>query len=648
VDEKLLTKVSKVSGLISISKTSSRMENWRKVAEKIGVDYEELYGLMSPVVNVYAVADHTKCLAFLLAEGVVPSNVQEGYLTRLLIRRTYRLLKDFSIEDKMADIIDLQINYWGKDFPHLRLMHNEILELLSIEREKYEQTLERGRGLVKRMIQERKKKGIIEIPLESIVELYDSHGLTPEVVNEIAKAEGTEVQVPDNFYSYVAERHVAAPETVKTASKEGIKDVEGVFSKLPDTRRLYYEDAYIKEFKAKVLRASDNHVILDQTAFYPEGGGQPADRGVLSFNGKHSKVIDVQKVGGIIVHFVEGSVPKENQEVSGQLDWEHRVSLMRHHTATHLVMGAARRILGEHVWQTGAQKGVDRTRLDITHPKRLTTEEVYKIERLANRAAMEDLPVESFWMPREEAERKYGFRLYQGGVVPGREIRVVKTENWEVEACGGTHCKATGEVGLIKIIRTERIQDGVERLIFSAGDAAVKTVQETEGKVQKIADLLEVQTEKAENTVERMVAEWKDLRRDKERLTDNLAQFMAEKYLNKVEKIGSLKLISSIEHAEKADVDLLINVASKLVQLDDRSVAVLINVDKNARIVVMAGKKAQKLGIDAREITKEAAAELGGGGSGKPDFAQGGGTKVDNVNKALQKAKAIIRKKVKR
>jgi alanyl-tRNA synthetase len=222
----------------------------------------------------------------------------------------------------------------------------------------------------------------------------------------------------------------------------------------------------------------------------------------------------------------------------------------------------------------------------------------------------------------------------------------VKTEDWEVEACGGTHCKSTGEVGLIKIIRTERIQDGVERIIFSAGDAAVKAVQETEAKVLKVAELLEVQTEKVENTVEHMVSEWKELRRDKEHLSDGLAQFMAEKYLKKAEKIGKLKLVSGTVGAQEADADLLIKVASKLVQLDNRSVAVLISVDRNAQVVVMVGEEAQKLGIDAREITRAAAAELGGGGSGKPDFAQGGGTKVNNVAKAIEEAKTVVRKKV--
>ncbi|MEM2969917.1 MAG: alanine--tRNA ligase [Candidatus Bathyarchaeia archaeon] len=642
----LLAEVSRISGLISISKTSSFLENWQKVAQKIGVDYSNLYRTVKPVTSVYSVVDHTKCLAFLLAEGVVPSNVQEGYLTRLLIRRTYRLLKDLLIEDKMADIIDLQIDYWGKDFPRLKEMRDEILEMLLIEKEKYEQTLERGRGLVKRIIQEQKKTGASEIPLEYVVELYDSHGLTPEVVVETAKAEGVEVKVPDNFYSYVAERHITAPEVLKAASKEGLRDIECAFLDLPETRRLYYENVYIKEFKAKVLRSVGNRVVLDQTAFYPEGGGQPPDYGFLKFDRKQSKVVDVQKVGGVIVHFLEGPVPVETQEVFGQIDWERRISLMRHHTATHLVMGAARRILGEHVWQAGAQKDVDRTRLDITHPKRLTTDEISKIERLANQVVMENLPVETFWLPREEAERKYGFRLYQGGVVPGREIRVVKTENWEVEACGGTHCKSTGEVGLIKIVRTERIQDGVERLVFSAGDAAIKIVQGLESKVLKISELLEVQTEKVENTVEHAVAEWKELRRDKERLTNILAKFMAEKYLLNAETIKDLKIIAAIMDSQESDVDLTIKVASKLISMENRSVVVFISVNKNARVIVMIGEEALKLKVDAREIAKAAAAELGGSGSGKPDFAQGGGTKVENAVKALEKAKNVVHKMI--
>jgi len=643
VDESLLKEVSKVSGLIEISKTSSRMENWRKVSRKVDMDPEELYLLLKPVVNIFTVADHTKCLTFLLAEGVVPSNVREGYLTRLLIRRTYRLLRGLSIENRLTDIIDMQIERWSKDFPHLKDMRDEILALLSVERKKYEQTLQRGRGLVKRAIREQKKERAAEIPLEKLVELYDSHGLTPEIVREMAEAEGVEVSVPENFYGFVAERHVAEPQTVKPVSIEGVEDFEETFSDLPDTRRLYYEDAYIKKFEAKVLRASGNRIVLDRTAFYPEGGGQPADHGYLEFNGNRSRIVDVQKAGGVIIHFIEGAVPKEGVKVTGTIDWERRVSLMRNHTATHLVMGAARRILGEHVWQAGAQKGVNRTRLDITHPERLTSEEINEIESLANQAVMRNLPVETFWLPREEAEKRYGFRLYQGGVVPGREIRVVKTGDWEVEACGGTHCKSTGEVGFIKIIRTERIQDGVERLIFSAGSSAVKTAQEIERRLSKVAELVGVQTEKVENTLGRILTEWRELRREKERLTDALASFMAEQYLETAEEISGVKLISKIV---KADPDLLIKISNELVEKEKRAVTVLISIDTSARVVVMVGEAARKLSVDAREIARAAASELGGGGSGKPEFAQGGGTRVEGASKAVEKAKELLRRKV--
>jgi len=644
-EKRLLAEVSRVSGLIEVSKTSSLIENWRKVSRKIGVDVEELYRLVNPVVNVFAIVDHTKCIGFLLAEGVVPSNVREGYLTRLMIRRTYRLLKNLSIEDRLSDIIDMQISRWSKDFPHLMEMRDEILSLLSAEEEKYRQTIQRGRGLVKRIVQEGKTEAISEIPIEKLVELYDSHGLTPEVVSEMAEDEGAEVKVPENFYSYVAERHISAPITLKPASTEGIKDFEGVSAGLTDTRRLYYEDAYISEFKAKVLCVSDNCIVLDNTAFYPEGGGQPPDHGYFEFDGKRSRVTDVQKAGGVIVHFVEGPVPKEGDEVRGFIDWERRISLMRNHSATHIVMGAARRILGEHVWQSGAQKDVDRTRLDISHPKRLTTEEVGKIERLANEVVMRNLPIETFWMPREEAERLYGFRLYQGGVVPGREIRVVKTENWEVEACGGTHCRLTGEVGLIKVIRTERIQDGVERLVFAAGSSAVNSIQEIEAKVLKVAELLEVQTDKVEKTLERIVSEWKELRRNREHLAEILAKYMAEKHLLTAEQVSGLKLVSKIVDAKDVDVDLLIKVSDELVKHDPKVVVVFIRVNKDARLIAMVGREAREKGVDAQEIAREAAAELGGGGSGRPEFAQGGGTRVEGASKALERAKMVIRMK---
>jgi len=641
-DEKLLADISRVSGRVAISKTSSRMENWRKVAQRVGVDAQELSRMIDPLVDVYAVADHTKCLTFLLAEGVVPSNVREGYLTRLLIRRTCRLLRNLSIENRLFDIVEMQIAFWSRDFPHLKEMHGEVMDLLSIEKEKYDETLSRGRSLVQRMIREHKSKGVSEIPLEDLVNLYDSHGLTPEVVGEIAEGEGIKIRIPENFYGYVAERHIAAPKKERSPVTEGIRDIKDEFSDLPETGKIYYEDAYMKEFKAKVLRVSGNRVVLDKTAFYPEGGGQPADQGLLEFSRVQSKVEDVQKVGGVIVHFLEGAVPKEGSEVRGIIDWKRRISLMRSHTATHIIMGAARRILGEHVWQAGAQKGVKQSRIDFSHPKRLSFEEIRKIESLANKIVMENRPVETAWMPREEAERKYGFRIYQGGVVPGREIRIVKVKDWDVEACGGTHCRSTGEIGVIKIIRTERIQDGVERIVFSVGESAVNAIQESEKKISQIADILNVPPEKLEHTVDNIVSELKSLRKEKEKLTNCLAAYLAEKWLSSSEEINGVKLVSKIISVKEADVDLLIKVSAEIVKREEKAVSALICVGNNAQLVVNVGKEALKLGIDARKIAREMGLKLGGGGSGRPNFAQGGGTRIEGVEEAIEKAKEVI------
>jgi alanyl-tRNA synthetase len=645
IDNKLLAKIAEHSGLMVVGKTSNRHEAKEKVAKKVGISPDELDRLFTPVENAFEVADHTKCLAFMLAEGVVPSNVAEGYLTRLMIRRTYRILRTLGIEEKLLDIVDKQISHWSKDFPHLKEMRNEILTMLSVERGKFVQTLQRGNQLTKRLVQELKSKKEAKLPEQTLIQLYDSHGLPPEIVAETVEKEGIKVNVPDDFYAMVAEKHVQAPPTVE---EEPITGLEKVLSTVPVTRTLYYEDAYIKEFEAKVLKAiGENYVVLDQTAFYPEGGGQPADVGVLKFNGIEVAVIDVQKVGNVIIHIVKGQMPKEGTKVTGSIDWSRRISLMRHHTATHVIMGAARRILGQHVWQSGAQKGVETSRLDISHYQRLTQEEIDKIEELANEAVMQTMLVKTIVKPRIEAEREHGFRLYQGGAVPGKEIRLVETGNWEVQACGGTHVKNTGEIGLIKILHTERIQDGVERIIFSAGTQALKAIQKDEQLLRRVAEKVNAPLEKLEPTTERLVTEWKDVRKERDRLTKEIAELSATEYLAEAKGLHGLKLV--VQTLQVENIERLIQTANNIVSHEPKSVVILCGeseTDKTVRLVVMAGKDALKQGINSRQIADDAAAVLGGGGSGKPEFAQGGGTRTRMVSEAMKKAEETVTKQL--
>ena len=642
VDSDLLARAAELSGLMSQEKTADRRVAREKIAEQIGLTVDELDKKLLPIENVFAVVDHTKCLAFMLAEGVVPSNVGEGYLTRLMLRRTLRLLRTLEIQEKLPEIISMQIDFWSQDFPYLKKMQGEILDILSVEQDKFDKTIGRGRSLVKRMGQELKAKGVYTIPTESLIELYDSHGLPPEVVQETAEKEGLQVEMPENFYSMVAERHEQPPPSKEVKRLEVL---ESKVSDLPETRMLYYEDPYLHEFEAEVLRVLDGkNVILDKTAFYPEGGGQPADKGHLKLGEQRSEVVDVQKVGKVILHTVKGQVPEKGDVVKGIINWERRSSLMKHHTATHLIMGAARRVLGEHVWQSGSQKGVDKARLDVSHFRRLTPDEIREIERLANNAVITNIPVETRWTPRGEAERLYGFRLYQGGVVPGKEIRVVKVGDWDVEACGGTHLKNTGEIGFIKIVHTERVQDGVERIVFSAGLSALEAVQERERLLWKVSEVLNAPLEKLEKTAGRLVREWKEVRREREYLIEEVADLTAKEYVATAKEIEGLKVIT--RKVKEVDVDRLIKTASELVKREPNMVVVLCGADKTAKLVVMAGRQAVNRGVDSAEIAREAASVLGGGGSGRSDFAQGGGTFVEKSSEALGKAEQVVRKQL--
>jgi alanyl-tRNA synthetase len=652
IDAKLLDEIARVSGLVSLDKTASRLETRKKEAELVGVSVEELDKFLIPIENAFAVADHTKCLSFILSEGVVPSNIQEGYLARLIFRRVYRLLKMLGIQDKLYDIMDMQIDHWSSDFPQLKEMQNEIVEMLKSEETKFEETITRGEGMVKRLSTELKARKKKEIPIETLTELYDSHGLPPEIVKQAAEKEGLQVDVPDNFYALIAQRHMQLSKPVEEEEAKHEAWLEKAVEGLPPTEMMYYKDQYMKEFEAKVLKVvGDDYVVLDRTCFFPEGGGQPADGGHLAFGKTKAEVVDVQKVGRVIVHKSKGTVPKAGVTVKGAIDWDKRYSLMKNHTTTHVIGGAARRVLGQHVWQYGTQKGTESSRLDISHYSRLTLDEVHEIETLANRAVLMSIPVETAWLPRNEAEDRYGFKLYQGGAIPGKEIRVVRTGDWDVEACAGTHLKNTSEIGFIKITHTERVQDGVERLTYSIGLSAVKAVQTSEQLLIKVAEMLSAPLDKLDKTVEKLTRELKEANVEKRKLVKELAEResagLGVKVTEEIEEINGVKLVKR-DFKEEIGVDRMVQTASEMIKRDEATVTLFYGADgKNARIMVMAGEVALRKGINSGSAVSEAAKIVGGGGGGRPKFAQGGGTQICNLSDAVKKATEILKKQLK-
>jgi alanyl-tRNA synthetase len=323
---------------------------------------------------------------------------------------------------------------------------------------------------------------------------------------------------------------------------------------------------------------------------------------------------------------------------------------MKSHTVTHLINGAARRVLGEHVWQSGTQKGIETSRLDISHYRRLSPEEIHNIETLANQAIGASMPVTTKWYPRNEAEKLYGFRLYQGGAVPGKDIRVVKTGDWDVEACAGTHLGNTSEVGFVKIVYTERVQDGVERLGYAVGLKALKAVQDQESLLWKVSEALTSPVDKLDKTAEKVVKELKEANVEKRRLIKELAAKESATSTQTCEaaiEVGGVCIVKR-DFGEVTDVNRMLQTATEVIKRNEATVTLYYGSDgKTCKLMVMAGSTALAKGINAGLIVKETAPIMGGGGGGRPNFAQGGGTKPDKLKDAVQAADEVVKKQVK-
>jgi alanyl-tRNA synthetase len=644
LDENTLSSLTRAAGIYGAASRASRDAYIEATARETGRDRDSFSPIVQALEAAFAITDHTKAISFLLAEGVVPSNVGEGYLTRLIIRRAARLARQLGILQELPGIIEEQIKLWGGEFHLLREMRGEILDGLQIEVEKYAETISKGSEAVLRLSKELSSQGIRKIPTDQLVLLYDSQGLAPEIVQESAEKVGVQVDVPENFLTLVAERHSKPTTSLEEASSPE-PELEAKLNDLPSTRALYYDDAYQTSFQAKlVARVAENAVVLDQTCFYPEGGGQPGDHGELRFGDKRVKVTNVQKIGNVIVHFLDQPIDQEIDLVEGEIDWQRRQNLMRHHTGTHALIGAARRVLGEHVWQAGAQKEVETSRLDITHYREITPKERERIERLVNQVILRDLPVHVAWMAREKAEAKYGYRLYQGGAVPGSKIRVVRIQGWDAEACGGTHCKRTGELGVFKIEKAGKLQDGVERVVFAAGEPALKRINQQSEALAKASELLKTTPEKLPESIKAIVAERDSLEKELEKVHAKTTEAYVRQLEKKAITIGIVRLVLA-KTPKKRGIDT-VEVANRLKESDPNMIAVIFEVSERVQVVAAAGDEAVKAGVNAGQIVSEASKVLGGGGGGRPFFATGGGSSKDKVDEALEVAKETVTKQL--
>ncbi|MHB8351168.1 MAG: alanine--tRNA ligase [Thermoplasmata archaeon] len=498
---------------LTVVDTGYGLERFTWMGQGTRTAYEAVFGpLLGELVPQAApetaamLLDHARTVNFLITDGIVPSNSQEGYYARLLVRRMLRALGALPDGPTLPALLNRVAQIQAHDHPELGEHRDDLGRVIAAETERFVEAIARARGTIRRESERRARSGTPFGP-EDLVEWYDSLGVTPDVaVEELGGA----LTVPEDFYARVARRHEEevlrahrAPETEADRPPEVPAD-------RPPTEVLYYTDPYTHTFRARVVHATGPWVLLDRTYFYPTGGGQITDTGTL----EGIPVVEVLRSGPWVLHRLDRPAPfAVGTTVSAALDLPRRRQLMQHHTATHLLNGALRQVLGPHVWQAGAYKGTDLARIDITHFRSLTREELHEVDRLVNRIVRENRPVRSYFENRAEAERRFGFTLYQGGAVPGREIRIVEIEGFDVEACGGTHCTHTSEVGFVSLLNTERIQDGVVRLVYAAGDRALDLKELYDRSLAEAARKLGVAPEKVPEGVDRLMGEVEEARR---------------------------------------------------------------------------------------------------------------------------------------
>ncbi|MFO7710690.1 MAG: alanine--tRNA ligase [Candidatus Woesearchaeota archaeon] len=498
IDEEVMKKFIPLSAMLNIDEVEDIDKAWEGVAEKIGLPVSELKKKVLPLSGVFSIADHARTLLFALHDGALPSNVGGGYNLRILVRRALSFVDEYGWDIRLADVCRLHAEELEPVFPELKEGMEEVEQILDHERKKYEATKQNMKAVVDRIIDS-------DIDEEKLIQLYDSQGISPYMVVEEAKKRGKEIEVPSNFFGKVAERH-NAPKQEHATQKEMQLDLSGV----KETKALYYDDYELLGFEGEVQKVIDKYVVLDKTAFYPTSGGQLHDLGTI--NG--IEVEDVFKQGSVIVHKL-ASKPEldEGDQVKGKVEYERRRQLAQHHTAAHIVNYAARHVLGRHINQAGAKKSQEKAHLDVTHYEVIDDESLKHIEDAANDIVNKDLEIKTYFMDKRDAEREFGMGIYQGGAVPGKNVRIVDVSGLDVEACGGTHLKHTAEVGPIRILKATKIQDGIVRITFTAGLAAERVEEDSKDVLAEAASLLGVSESQVPGRAQELFSLWKKARK---------------------------------------------------------------------------------------------------------------------------------------
>ena len=644
-------------GVASLFDVDTVMNITRRVSEITGAHYGESH---EKDVSLRVITDHIRSAAFMICDGVLPSNEGRGYVLRRLLRRAARHGKLLGVNEPfLYTVCDTVIHENEGHYPELRERQDYITKVIRVEEENFAKTIDGGLKIFNEMLKGHQEKGEKTFSGADAFKLYDTYGFPVDLTLEMVEEQGMTLDEAE-FHKQMEEQRQRARKAREALGDLGWAGVE--FGKeVPATEFVGYTENMVLNAKVVAIVAEGEQVdeivsgveaivVLDRTPFYAEMGGQVADHGQIVRQDENAmcfEVTDVQKnKGGKYMHYgrMTGGVLKVGEVVRASIDTQRRQAVMRAHSATHLLDAALRSVLGDHVHQSGSLVEPDRLRFDFTHFNAMTPEELGRVSAIVNDMVLMGSDVRTEVLPIEEAKKKGAIALF--GEKYGDTVRVVEMGGgFSVEFCGGTHLDNTAKVGVFHINSEFSVASGVRRIEATTGRASLETMNRNQELIFRAAAALKAKPVELREKAEAVMGEMKALRQHVEKLLAKEAAGETDRILFGAHEVGELKVITAT--VPEADGGRLRQMGDILKDREPNVVAVLAAVNgEKITFLCVCGKDAVKKGIKAGDIIKQVSAIAGGSGGGKPDSAMGGGKDPLMVDNALAMVDNVVSMKL--
>ena len=623
-----------------------------KVSQLTGAHYGETE---KRDVSLRVITDHILSATFMICDGILPSNEGRGYVLRRLLRRAARHGKLLGVNDPfLYQVVDTVIHENEGQYPDLREKQTYITKVIRTEEENFGRTIDGGMKIFSDLLAEHKQKLEKIFSGADAFRLYDTFGFPIDLTMEMAADEGLSVD-ENAFQKLMKEQKERAREARKALGDLGWAGVE--FGKdVPATEFVGYDhsecDAKIvaivadEELRDEVAAGAEAVVVLDQSPFYAEMGGQVADHGTITADGVVFTVADVQKnKGGKFMHYgrLAQGVLHVGDTVHAAIDMERRKAIQRAHSTTHLLDAALKKVLGDHVHQAGSLVEPDRLRFDFTHFEAISPEELRQVEELVNDAVLEGYPVVTEVLPIEEAKKKGAVAMF--GEKYGETVRVVEMSDFSVEFCGGTHVDNTAKAGPFRIKSESSVASGVRRIEATCGKLSLKAMESSQGVLSRAAQFLKTAPSGLLERMEQQANEMKQLRQALEKFKAEASLGEARQFLASAKTVKDLHVLATTRNG--VDTAELRTMGDFLRDKDPKAVAVIASINgEKITFLAVCGKEAVARGIKAGDLVRHVSAICGGKGGGKPDSAMGGGSDPLKVDDALASVDDFVSEKL--